>query len=67
MENDAPVKLLSRRHVAEMLGVSERTVVRLTKQGVLPVPLHVGRAVRWPEADILSAIRRLSQSPSTVS
>ncbi len=68
MEDDAPVtlsstplKMVTRRQVAEMLRVSERTTVRLTEQGILPTPLRVGRGVRWIEADILSAIRRLSQ------
>ena len=68
MEDDAPVevpgvpvKMVTRRQVAEMLRVSERTTVRLTEKGILPTPLRVGRGVRWIEADIVSAIRRLSK------
>jgi excisionase family DNA binding protein len=64
VENDSQILLVSRRQVAAMLGVSQRTVIRLTQQGVLPTPLRVGRGVRWPETQILDAIRRLSQVPA---
>jgi len=58
------VKLLSRRQVAAILGVSERTVTRLSEKSILPKPLHVGRAVRWPESEILSAIHQLAEAPA---
>ena len=63
--NDAPVKLRTRLQVAELLSVSERTVRRLVENGDLPAPVHIGRAVRWHECDVLDYVRRLSQTPST--
>ncbi len=63
MKNDVPVKLLDCRQIAELLAVSERTVRRLVRNGALPAPVHIGRAVRWHEAGVLDYVRRLSQGP----
>ena len=58
------VKLLSRRQVAELLSVSERTVRRLVENGDLPVPVRIGRAARWHEAGVINFIRSLSEGPA---
>ena len=42
----APV-LLTVKEVAEMLGLSERTVYRLADMGKMPRPVKIGAAVRW--------------------
>ncbi len=42
----APV-LLTVKEVAEMLGLSERTVYRLADVGNMPRPVKIGAAVRW--------------------
>jgi predicted DNA-binding transcriptional regulator AlpA len=65
--HNSNVKLLSSHRVAEMLDVSVATVMRLTAMGVLPAPVHIGRAVRWPEAGVLAYIRRLSMAQSAQS
>ena len=39
--------LLNVGQVGVALGVSKRTVWRLTSTGELPPPLRIGRAVRW--------------------
>lgn len=44
--------LLSPKNLAFELGVSARTVRRLDMQGKLPMPIHVGRAVRWRRDEI---------------
>ena len=35
------------RDVAELLGVSERQIWRLTSAGELPLPARVGQRARW--------------------
>jgi excisionase family DNA binding protein len=39
--------LLDARAVAELLRVSAKTVQRLAAAGELPLPIRLGRAVRW--------------------
>ncbi len=39
--------LLTVKEVAEMLGLSERTVYRLADVGNMPRPVKIGAAVRW--------------------
>lgn len=39
--------LLTVKEVAEMLGLSERTVYRLADGGNMPRPVKIGAAVRW--------------------
>jgi len=44
--------LLSANQVAELLGVSVRTLWRLLSAGKLPAPVRLGGSVRWRNADI---------------
>ena len=39
--------LLNVKEVAEVLGVSERTIWKLASCGKVPAPLNVGRSKRW--------------------
>jgi predicted DNA-binding transcriptional regulator AlpA len=39
--------LLSVREVADLVGLSERTVWKLSGCGELPPPIKIGRSVRW--------------------
>jgi len=39
--------LLTVKEVAEMLGLSERTIYRLADSGAMPRPVKIGAAVRW--------------------
>ena len=39
--------LLTVKEVAEMLGLSERTVYRLADVNKMPRPVKIGAAVRW--------------------
>ena len=64
MQTRTNEKLLRRREVAKMLGVSERTVLRLTESGVLPTPVRIGRSVRWLKTLILERLRKLSLIPA---
>ena len=57
---DAAVRLLGVLDVAEILGVSDRTVWRLIQLGTIPKPFHVGRSARWVEDELHSHIRRLA-------
>lgn len=43
---DEPL-LVNVTQVARLLGLSERTVWQLDKGGKLPLPLRIGRSVRW--------------------
>ena len=48
----AEVLALSAAELAERLGVSERHIRRMDSSGELPTPIHIGRCVRWPIAEI---------------
>ncbi len=46
-------RLLSRRRVEEVTGISRSSIYRLKERGEFPQPVRVGRtAVRWKESDI---------------
>lgn len=38
--------------VAELLGCSSRHVRRLADSGAMPRPIHIGRLIRWRNADL---------------
>ena len=44
-----PARLISRRQLAERLGISERTVMRMEESGHLPPPVRIGlrRVGHW--------------------
>jgi prophage regulatory protein len=44
--------LLTVKEVAEMLGLSERTVYRLADMGKMPRPVKIGAAVRWRRTEL---------------
>ena len=48
--------LLNVKEVAEMLGLSERTVYRLSDTGNMPQPVKLGAAVRWRRQELESWI-----------
>ncbi len=56
-------KLLSITQVAQMLGVSERTIYRLMEQGELH-PFKMGKSWRFDESDIDGYINRLREASS---
>jgi len=43
----APVELLNVNEVADILGISPRTVYRLADQEQMPRPVRLGALVRW--------------------
>ena len=46
-------RLLSRRRVEVVTGISRSSIYRLKERGDFPQPVRVGRtAVRWKESDI---------------
>lgn len=45
--------------VAEWLGCSKETVWGGVEAGILPRPMNLAHAPRWPESDIQAAISRL--------
>lgn len=40
-------KLINASDLAEMLGISERTIWRLIASGKLIQPIRIGKSVRW--------------------
>lgn len=44
--------LMNVKDVAEMLGLSERTVYRLADAGNMPRPVKLGAAVRWRKKEL---------------
>ena len=54
-------KLLTVKQVATALGLSTRTVWKLSSKGEFPRPLTVGqKARRWPAADVDAYVGRLA-------
>ena len=43
---------LTANDVARLLGISRAHVFRLQNSGRLPKPIRLGRAVRWPRANL---------------
>jgi excisionase family DNA binding protein len=53
-------RLFSAQDVAELLGVSRRTVFRLRASGALPAPFEIStNTVRWRYRDILDYLSNL--------
>jgi excisionase family DNA binding protein len=50
--------LLDESQVAEILGVSKRSVQRLVARGAIRA-IRIGRCVRFAEADILDSLNRM--------
>ena len=48
--------LINIKEVAEVMGVSERTVWRLRAEGAMPRGITLGRAVRWSHRSIMEWI-----------
>lgn len=59
---DEPATLLRARDAAKRLAVSERTLLRLTKDGALP-SVQFRRSVRYDVADLLAFIDRQKNLP----
>jgi predicted DNA-binding transcriptional regulator AlpA len=53
--------LLTTSDLEELLKVDRRTVSRLVKRGVLPMPMKLGGSNRWRPEEISAAIDRLSR------
>ncbi|MBN9306840.1 MAG: hypothetical protein BGO82_05945 [Devosia sp. 67-54] len=59
MTNAAPDVLLRPREVTAALGISEATLWRRVKNGVLPRPVKFGVSSRWPQSEIAGLIESL--------
>ena len=47
------LKLLNRKEIEELTGLSRASIYRLMRAGHFPAPTRIGlRAVRWPEDEI---------------
>ena len=44
--------LVTANEIAEMVGVSSRTIWRWDSSGKVPKPIRIGKAVRWRRQDI---------------
>jgi predicted DNA-binding transcriptional regulator AlpA len=49
--------LLTAKEVAAMLKVSVATLYREMDRGTLPRPVKLGACSRWPQSEILAAIK----------
>lgn len=67
MTNAVPFKPLSKHDVAEILGVSIRTVENWVNEGELPAPMKLGNRVYWhPNVFYAWLDRRLSTGAAAV-
>ena len=57
MSTDTRTTFVSVAALAEMLGISVRTVHRLTKRPGFPGPLRLGRCRRWDLTEVLAYLR----------
>lgn len=60
--NNTPPALLTVTEVGKHLGVSVRTVWRLTSAGQLSAPVSIGRCRRWHRRDVDTFIETLHGS-----
>jgi len=51
-------RLWTIKDVAQMLGVTTRTVGRYVIDGKIPKPLRIGGAIRWQQATIEQWIKK---------
>ncbi|MEX0677114.1 MAG: helix-turn-helix domain-containing protein [Pirellulales bacterium] len=54
-----PAELLSAKDIAEMLGVSERTVWRMVAADEIPQPVKVRGSTKWRRSEIQATIELL--------
>ena len=57
MTDQAP-KMLSISAVADMLDVSQSTILRWVRRGEFPAPRKFGRASRWSQQEVLEHIEK---------
>jgi excisionase family DNA binding protein len=50
--------LLNSREVADLIGASPRTIVRLADSGRMPRPIKVGALTRWRRSELDAWIAR---------
>jgi len=57
-------RLIGVGDVARLLGVSEKTVTRMDRSGLLPAPVHPagGRAVRWDRLELSAWLNRRNET-----
>ncbi len=55
--------LIPAEKVAELLGISKRTLWRLLSSGKLPEPIRLGGIIRWNAEDIEEWVRNGCRSP----
>lgn len=48
------VELLGKEAVISMLGICERSLEKLVKEGRFPPPLRLGKTVRWLKSVVLA-------------
>ena len=51
-----PIKLMTKEQLADLLGVTVRTVYRKWQAGEIPQPVKIGKLVRWTSPSILEWI-----------
>ena len=51
-----PVRLLDERQAADLLGVSVALMRKMRRHGNGPVVTHIGRLVRYCEADVVAFV-----------
>jgi excisionase family DNA binding protein len=47
MDQREPTKLLTTKEMAEQMGMSEKTLLRHHRRGVLKPAVRIGRLIRW--------------------
>jgi excisionase family DNA binding protein len=63
VEPDDIERLLDGKQVSERLGVSEKTVAQMIRDGRFIPPLHLGRFLRWRVADFNQWVEQQRAGP----
>ena len=46
--------MVSKRQASELLQISTRTIDNLKREGLMPQPIRIGRAVRWNRGELVA-------------
>jgi len=52
-----PIKMLSTRECAQLMGIACKTWTKLAADGKAPAGQKIGRQVRWVESDVIGWLR----------
>lgn len=65
MQSHSVAAMVNKSQLCEQLGISERTVENMVKDGTFPPPVRVGKYVYWSEIAVRKWQQRLFAAQET--